>query len=140
MLRVILAHFKNLVEFRPLALVLARNTAKLARLLAKTESAWPNFVKFQMEAKFTFNMKPDQFLSFLDLCGPSQAQPQGQKMIPWDCQKLMLKHINMCFICQNFSSNGQTGKKFDVFPSMAFKRTALQPLNVVKPFFDTLLL
>ena len=84
-------------------------------------------------------MKPDQFLSFLDLCGPSQAQPQGQKMIPWDCQKLMLKHINMCFIFQNFSSNGQTGKKFDVFPSMAFKRTALQPLKVVKPFFDTLL-
>ena len=51
----------------------------------------------------------------------------------------MLKHINMVFIYQNFGSNGLTGKKFDVFPSTAFKRTALQPLKVVKPFFDTLL-
>ena len=59
-------------------------------------------------------------------------------MVPWDCQKLMLKQIHMSFICQNFSSNGPTGKKFDVFPSTAFKRTALQPLKVVKPFFDTL--
>ena len=50
-----------------------------------------------------------------------------------------LKHIYMGFICQNFNSNGPTGKKFDVFPSTAFKRTALQPLKIVKPFFDTLL-
>ena len=36
-------------------------------------------------------------------------------------------------------ANGLTDKKFDVFPSTAFKRTALQPLKAVEPFFNTLL-
>ena len=74
----------------------------------------------------------------MDLLSRENAAGAGHN-IPKICQKIMLKHIYMCFICQNFSSNGPTGKKFDVFPSTAFKRTALQPLKVVKPFFGPLL-
>ena len=52
-------------------LVLARNLANFTEFLAKTKSSGLNSTKFQKWAKITFNMVPDQFLNFLDLCGPS---------------------------------------------------------------------
>ena len=82
---------------------------------------------------------PGWKISFTVLCGPSWAQLYGQKIVPWNHWKHAFKDIYLSFICQNFSSNGPTGKKFDVLPSTAFKRTALQPLKAVKTFFDTFL-
>ena len=37
--------------------------------------------------------------------------------------------------CQNFSSIGPIGQKFDVFAKMAFKSTALWPLKVMMCYF-----
>ena len=79
-------------------------------------------------------MVPNQFLNFLDLCGPSNSHHRGLKLLPWDRQRLMLKCIILSITCQNFSSIGPIGKKFDVFAKMAFKTTALWPLKVMDQF------
>ena len=84
-------------------------------------------------------MVPSQFLNFLDLYGPSNSHHRGLKLLPWDCRRLMLKCIILSTRCQNFSSIGPIGQKFDVFAKMAFKSTALWPLKVMDQFFDPLL-
>ena len=81
-------------------------------------------------------MVPNEFLNFLDLYWPSYGHIMGPKLLPWDCQRLMLKCIIMSIRCQNFSSIGPIGQKFDVFSKMAFKSTALWPLKVMDQFFD----
>ena len=90
----------------------------------KIEARLPKFPKFQRFAKFTSNMGPNQFLNFLDLCGPSNSHHMGLKLLPWDRRRLMLKYILLSTRCQNFSSIGPIGQKFDVFAKMAFKSTA----------------
>ena len=80
-------------------------------------------------------MVPNQFLNFLDLCGPSNSHHRGLKLLPWDRQRLMLKYIILSTRCQNFSSIGPIGQKFDVFAKMAFKSKALWPLKVTDQFF-----
>ena len=84
----------------------------------------------------TPNMVPNQFLNFLDLYGPSYSHHRGPKLLPWDRRRLMLKCIILSTRCQNFSSIGPIGQKFDVFSKMAFKSTALWPLKVMDQFFD----
>ena len=84
-------------------------------------------------------MVPNWFLIFLNLLGPSYSHLRGTKLLPWDHRRLMLKCIIMSIRCQNFSSIGPIGQKFDVFSKMAFKSTALWPLKVMDPFFDPLL-
>ena len=74
-------------------------------------------------------MVPNQFLNFLDLCGPSNSHHRGLKLLPWDRQRLMLKCIILSTRCQNFSSIGPIGQKFDVFAKTAIKTAALRPLK-----------
>ena len=83
-------------------------------------------------------MVPNQFLNFLDLYEPSYGHIRGPKLLPWDRRRLMLKCIIMSIRCQNFSSIGPIGQKFDVFSKMAFKSTALWPLKVMDQFFGPL--
>ena len=84
-------------------------------------------------------MVPSQFLNFLDLYGPSYSHHRDIKLLPWDCRRLMFKCIILSIRCQNFSSIGPIGQKFDVFDKMAFKSTTLWPLKVMDQFFDPLL-
>ena len=85
-------------------------------------------------------MVPNWYLNFLDLYGPSYSHHRGiVKLLPWDRRRLMLKCIILSIRCQNFSSIGPIGQKFDVFAKMAFKSTALWPLKVMNQFFGPLL-
>ena len=81
----------------------------------------------------------NQFLNFLNLCGPSKSHHRGLKLLPWDRRRLMLKCIILCTRCQNLSSIGPIGQKFDVFAKMSFKSTALWPFKVMNQFFGPLL-
>ena len=81
-------------------------------------------------------MVPNEFLNFLNLYWPSYSHIMGPKLLPWDRRRLMLKCIIMSIRCQNFSSIGPIGQKFDVFAKMAFKSTTLWPLKVMDQFFD----
>ena len=83
-------------------------------------------------------MVHNMFLSILDLCQPSYGHHRGPKVLPWDPGRLNFKHFIMSIRCQNFSSIGSIGKKFDVFAKMAFKSMALWPLKVMDQFFGPL--
>ena len=116
-------NFNLLLKFEKISSTGSDFAQKSGQFHRKIEARLPKFPKFQMFAKFTSNMGPNQFLNFLDLCRPSKAHRLGPKVLPWDQRRYILEYLIMSIRCQNFSSIGSLDQKFGIFSLGALKST-----------------